>query len=120
MTAMSARSASELAHADLASACRHVRVPGTARTFEVRDQLRGLGLRWDPATQKEVWRVEQPGAWNGGVLSTAGGLVFEGNAAGSFSAYPLTFTYVGQAEAPQGKADVIEVPVALPEVLGTL
>ncbi len=26
----------------------------------------------------------------------------------SFSAYPLTFTYVGQAEAPQGKADVLE------------
>jgi hypothetical protein len=51
MTAMSARSASELAHAELATAtCRHVRVPGTARTFEVRDQLRGLDLRWDPAT----------------------------------------------------------------------
>jgi hypothetical protein len=48
MTAMSARSASELAHAELAS--RRVRVPGTARTYEVRDQLRGLGLRWDPAT----------------------------------------------------------------------
>jgi hypothetical protein len=28
--------------------------------------------------------------------------------AASFSSYPLTFTYVGQAEAPQGKADVIE------------
>jgi hypothetical protein len=28
--------------------------------------------------------------------------------AGSFSAYPLTFTYVGQAEAPQGKADVLD------------
>jgi len=27
----------------------------------------------------------------------------------SFSSYPLTFTYIGQAEAPQGKADVIEV-----------
>jgi hypothetical protein len=26
----------------------------------------------------------------------------------SFSSYPLTFSYVGQAEAPQGKADVIE------------
>jgi hypothetical protein len=26
----------------------------------------------------------------------------------SFSSYPLTFTYVGQAEAPQGKADVLE------------
>jgi hypothetical protein len=26
----------------------------------------------------------------------------------SFDSYPLTFSYVGQAEAPQGKADVIE------------
>jgi hypothetical protein len=32
--------------------------------------------------------------------------------AGSFSSYPLTFTYVGQAEAPQGKADVIEAKAA--------
>jgi hypothetical protein len=52
MTAMSARSASEpAAPAELVNAsCRHVRVPGTARTYEVRDHLRGLGLRWDPAT----------------------------------------------------------------------
>jgi hypothetical protein len=59
MTAMSARSASErAANAELATAsCRHVRVPGTARTYEVRDQLRGLGLRWDPATH----------AWHGTV-----------------------------------------------------
>ena len=28
--------------------------------------------------------------------------------ASSYSAYPLTFTYIGQAEAPQGKADVLE------------
>lgn len=28
--------------------------------------------------------------------------------AASFSSYPLTFSYVGQAEAPQGKADVLE------------
>jgi hypothetical protein len=28
--------------------------------------------------------------------------------ASSFAGYPLTFTYVGQAEAPQGKADVLE------------
>lgn len=28
--------------------------------------------------------------------------------AASFSAYPLTFAYVGEAEAPQGKADVID------------
>jgi hypothetical protein len=29
--------------------------------------------------------------------------------AASFSTYPVTFTYAGQAEAPQGKADVIDV-----------
>jgi phytoene dehydrogenase-like protein len=29
--------------------------------------------------------------------------------AGSFSTYPLTFTFTGQAEAPQGKADVLAV-----------
>lgn len=28
--------------------------------------------------------------------------------ASSYSAYPLTFSYIGQAEAPQGKADVVE------------
>ena len=28
--------------------------------------------------------------------------------AGSYPSYPLTFTYVGQAEAPQGKADVLD------------
>lgn len=32
--------------------------------------------------------------------------------AASFSSYPLTFKYVGQAEAPQGKADVIEAKAA--------
>jgi hypothetical protein len=29
--------------------------------------------------------------------------------AASFSTYPVTFTHIGQAEAPQGKADVLEV-----------
>ena len=32
--------------------------------------------------------------------------------AGSFNSYPLTFKYVGQAEAPQGKADVVEAKAA--------
>jgi hypothetical protein len=32
--------------------------------------------------------------------------------AGSFSSYPLTFTYAGQAEAPQGRADVLDVKAA--------
>src|SRR5207342_3254508 len=29
--------------------------------------------------------------------------------AASMPSYPLTFTYIGQAEAPQGKADVLDV-----------
>lgn len=48
---------------------------------------RGRLLAWDPIGQREVWRVEHKGPWSGGVLSTAGNLVFQGNAAGAFSAY---------------------------------
>ena len=33
------------------------------------------------------WSVEHSGAWNGGVLSTAGNLVFQGNVGGEFVAY---------------------------------
>ena len=49
--------------------------------------LKGYLLAWDPATQREVWRAPYPGPWNGGVLSTAGNLVFQGSAAGEFAAY---------------------------------
>ena len=58
-----------------------------AAKAQVLASVHGYLKAWDPVTQKEVWRVEQPGAWNGGVLSTAGGLVFEGNSAGTFNAY---------------------------------
>jgi PQQ-dependent dehydrogenase (methanol/ethanol family) len=50
-------------------------------------QLRGYLRAWDPVTQKEAWSVEHPGPWNSGVLSTAGDLVFQGNAVGLFNAY---------------------------------
>lgn len=42
---------------------------------------------WDPIKQKAVWKVSMRGPWNGGVLSTAGNLVFQGNGAGRFVAY---------------------------------
>jgi alcohol dehydrogenase (cytochrome c)/quinohemoprotein ethanol dehydrogenase len=48
---------------------------------------KGFLKAWDPVTQKEVWKVEHPNMWNGGVLSTAGGLVFQGTAEGTFNAY---------------------------------
>ncbi len=58
-----------------------------AATKAVRSILKGELLAWDPATQKEVWRVNHDGPWNGGVMATAGNLVFQGSARGHFSAY---------------------------------
>ncbi len=49
--------------------------------------ITGHLLAWDPAAQKEVWRVEYPGPFNGGTLATAGNLVFQGTAGGEFRAY---------------------------------
>ncbi len=42
---------------------------------------------WDPVKQKEVWRVDHKTSWNGGLLSTAGNLVFQGRSDGYFAAY---------------------------------
>lgn len=41
---------------------------------------------WDPVAQKLVWQMKLPNIWNGGALSTAGGLVFHGSAMGHFYA----------------------------------
>jgi alcohol dehydrogenase (cytochrome c)/quinohemoprotein ethanol dehydrogenase len=54
------------------------------------DTVKGKLVAWDPVRQKQAWTVERPGPWNGGVLSTAGNLVFEGTAAGNFEAYRAT------------------------------
>jgi quinohemoprotein ethanol dehydrogenase len=55
-------------------------VPPTSKPF-------GRLLAWDPVAQKEVWRVEHVSPWNGGTLTTAGNLVFQGTADGRFVAY---------------------------------
>lgn len=48
----------------------------------------GRLVAWDPVKQEEKWAVvHQATHWNGGVLTTAGGLVFQGNAEGKFRAY---------------------------------
>lgn len=49
--------------------------------------LRGHIAAWDPVAQKEVWRVQHPGSWNGGLLTTAGNLLFQGNSSGRVVAY---------------------------------
>ncbi len=51
------------------------------------DAGRSALLAWDPAAQRQVWRVDTPGLWNGGTLSTAGGLVFQGQSDGMLNAY---------------------------------
>ena len=50
----------------------------------------GKLIAWDPVQQNEVWRVDQDADWNGGVLTTATGLVFTGTAQGKLMAYDAT------------------------------
>lgn len=45
---------------------------------------------WNPVTQAEAWRVALPGDWPGGVIATAGNLVFQGRIDGRFVAYDAT------------------------------
>ena len=49
--------------------------------------LRGFVSAWDPVAQKEAWRIQHAGSWNGGMLSTHGNLIFQGNSSGRFVAY---------------------------------
>lgn len=47
---------------------------------------RSAVLAWNPRTQTKVWETETPGFSNGGVISTRGGLIFQGRADGRFVA----------------------------------
>ena len=48
---------------------------------------KGYLIAWDPVRRKEVWRAGYLGPWNGGTLTTAGNLVVQGDASGSFNVY---------------------------------
>lgn len=66
-------------------------VPTDAAALKaIRASLKGALIAWDPVAQRQVWRTEQPGPANGGVLATAGNLVFEGNPQGQFEAFDAT------------------------------
>jgi len=59
-------------------------------------------LAWNPVTQKQAWRVKTPSLINGGVMATAGNLVFQGQIDGKFNAYAandgkLLWSYAAQA-----------------------
>ncbi|MEN8161344.1 MAG: PQQ-dependent dehydrogenase, methanol/ethanol family, partial [Myxococcota bacterium] len=63
--------------------------PTVADEFS-RDLVSGHLLAWDPVAKKEVWRAQYTSPWNGGTLATAGNLVFQGTAHGTFAAYRAT------------------------------
>ena len=44
-------------------------------------------VAWDPVNQRQAWKVQHANLWNGGTLSTAGDLVFQGLAEGMVHAY---------------------------------
>jgi quinohemoprotein ethanol dehydrogenase len=69
----------------------------------------GRLIAWDPVRQKEVWRQEHVSPWNGGTLTTAGNLVFQGTADGRFVAYNAT-TGEKRWETPTGTG-VVAGPV---------
>lgn len=50
----------------------------------------GRLLAWDPVAQKAAWSVEHVSPWNGGTLTTAGNVVFQGTADGRLVAYNAT------------------------------
>ncbi|HTR16364.1 MAG TPA: PQQ-dependent dehydrogenase, methanol/ethanol family [Acetobacteraceae bacterium] len=56
---------------------------GAAPDYKVKGYLQA----WDPVHQKEVWRADHKGPWNGGTLATAGNIVAQGTAAGEFVVY---------------------------------
>ncbi len=51
------------------------------------DGVKGYLSAWDPVHKREAWRVAHAGPWNGGVLTTAGNLVAQGDATGEFAVY---------------------------------
>ena len=58
-----------------------------AQTAALIAQIKGMLIAWDPIANKAVWTVQHPYFWNAGVLTTGGGLVFQGAAEGDLSAY---------------------------------
>ena len=48
---------------------------------------KGMLVAWDPVKQQAAWSQDLVSPWNGGTLSTAGNLVFQGAADGRFAAY---------------------------------
>jgi len=67
-------------------------------------------VAWDPVAKKARWTVSYPNPWNGGVLVTGGGLVFQGALDGFFRAY----------DAANGGAAIWQFDVQYPAMAGPI
>lgn len=55
------------------------------------DERSATLLAWNPTTQQKMWEVRhEESFWNGGTMSTAGNLVFQGTGRGELAAYNAT------------------------------
>jgi len=73
------------------NAAAQERLPEPTETDITRDQpadsMRSVLKAWDPVAQRLVWQAPQDTFYNGGVLATGSGLVFQGTASGELLAY---------------------------------
>jgi quinohemoprotein ethanol dehydrogenase len=58
-----------------------------AQLEAVAKSFKGKLLAWDPVARKAAWSQDYANIWNGGTLTTAGNLVFQGTADGRVVAY---------------------------------
>ncbi|MFT5888525.1 MAG: quinohemoprotein ethanol dehydrogenase [Zhongshania sp.] len=69
----------------------YLQQPGVAdpilAQFLISKITQGSLLAWNPKTQTAAWSVPHKLTWNGGLLATAGGLVFQGSADGEVLAF---------------------------------
>jgi quinohemoprotein ethanol dehydrogenase len=61
--------------------------PPLNERLAARAALKGQLVAWDPVAKKPRWVHDYPTPWNGGVLATGGGLVFQGGLDGKFRAF---------------------------------
>jgi len=83
----------------------------TKAAVEAGERRRGLFGRliaWDPVAETARWSVEEQIAVNGGVLSTSGNLVFQGQGYREFAAYAADS---GKNFVPQTKSAIDSIPV---------
>ena len=110
-----------------------------AQIAALKAMVKGELIAWDPVAQKARFTIQHPYFWNAGVLSTGGGLIFQGAAQGEFAAYsasdgkklwsyqtdngviaaPMTYEIDGEQYVAQmvgyGGAGALSAPFVLPD-----